>query len=123
MTLAHEATHVLLHRNLFPSDKGQGMLFALDDESSDDGRHGTYQHLERNEGRRGPVDYREVQANKGMAALLMPKGLFLALCDSERVRLGFEPDSLLEGAAETYQLAKALGGLFDVSTGNPSRFG
>jgi hypothetical protein len=116
MTLAHEATHVLLHRNLFPADKGQGMLFALDDETSDDGRHGTYQHLERNEVRRGPVDYREVQANKGMAALLMPKGLFLTLCDSERQRLGFEPDSLLEGATETYQLAKALGGLFDVST-------
>lgn len=116
MTLAHEATHVLVHRSLFPSDKSQGTLFALDDESSDDGRHGTYQHLERNEGRRGPVDWREVQANNGMAALLMPKGLFLAFYGTERERLGFSPDSLLEGASETYQLAKALGSIFDVST-------
>lgn len=116
MTLAHEATHVLVHRSLFPSDKSQGTLFALDDESSDDGRHGTYQHLERNEGRRGPVDWREVQANNGMAALLMPKGVFITLCGTERERLEFAPESILEGAAETYQLAKALGGLFDVST-------
>lgn len=116
MTMAHEATHVLLHRSLFPADTNQGTLFALEDEPVNDGRHGTYQHLERNEGRRGLVDWREVQANNGMAALLMPKGLFLTLSESERERLGFTRESLLEGATETYRLAKALGGLFDAST-------
>lgn len=116
MTMAHEATHVLLHRSLFPMDRSQQTLFALEDEPSNDGRHGTYQHLERSEGCGGLVDWREVQANNGMAALLMPRGLFLKLCESERLRLGFSPDSFLEGASETYRLAKALGGLFDVST-------
>jgi hypothetical protein len=115
MTMSHEATHVLLHKSLFPANKNQQTLFALEDESADDGRHGVYQHLERSEEQRGPVDWREVQANKGMAALLMPKGLFLTLFESERVRLGLDSDSLLEGSPETRRLAKALGGLFDVS--------
>lgn len=115
MTMAHEATHVLLHKTLYPANNNQGMLFALEDDAATEGGHQTYQHLERNEGARGPVDWREVQANKGMAALLMPKELFLAMSESERERLVIDRESLLEGDAATYQLAKALAVLFDVS--------
>ncbi len=61
-TLAHEAAHLMFHRSLF------------------EGRTPS-QHGER-EAAHGPepaYDWREVQANMGMAALLMPRRLFLEL--------------------------------------------
>jgi hypothetical protein len=113
MTMAHEGTHVLLHKGLYPSDTRQQSLFADADES-DTGRDKSYQCLERNL-TRGGSDWREVQANKGMAALLMPKGFFLSLCQSERERLFGVSKPILKESAEATQLAKSLGKLFDVS--------
>lgn len=114
MTMAHEATHVLLHKSLFPSDARQQSLFALDDDNSDSGSNRHYQCLERNLDRGGP-DWREVQANKGMAALLMPKALFLSLCQSERERLFNGSKPILKESSEAVRLARALSELFDVS--------
>jgi hypothetical protein len=72
-TLAHEAAHVLLHGFLFELNLGQEVMF--DDLPAEDPR--MLRCLKRDVvfARRGR-DPREVQANKGMAALLMPKTLF-----------------------------------------------
>lgn len=113
MTMAHEATHVLLHKSLFPSNTNQQTLFSLEDESGS-GREKPYQCLERNLNRGGP-DWREVQANKGMAALLMPKALFLSLYQSERERLFQASMPILKDSHEADRLTKSLSGLFDVS--------
>ena len=73
-TLAHEASHVVLHRMLFELNPEQGSLFP-DGEATGPTllrclkREVTYRTIGR--------DWREVQANRGMAALLMPKTLFL----------------------------------------------
>src|SRR5882724_4003004 len=69
-TLAHEAAHVLMHRTLFEMVGEQGSLFEADESNR------TSQRLMRClKGdvlfRDGATDWREVQANRGMAALLM----------------------------------------------------
>lgn len=78
-TLAHEASHVILHACLFTSDPNQGTLFALDEDGPQE--HSLHRCLKRNVLFRGQVsDWREVQANMGMAALLMPRKVFAAAC-------------------------------------------
>lgn len=79
-TLAHEAAHVVLHRYLFdpamtwsssslPPSTGQGSaLFRCSNvDPVPDGALGRT---------RTRSDWREVQANRGMAALLMPRPIF-----------------------------------------------
>ena len=83
MTMAHEATHVLLHKGLYATDPNQ-RTFGWVGESAEQSDC-TYQCLERNlSAGKHRGDSREVQANGGMAALLMPKSFFLAACESER---------------------------------------
>ena len=74
-TLAHEAAHVLLHGFIFELNADQTTLFSTGT-SEADGR--LFRCLKREVLFVGRFsrDPREVQANKGMAALLMPKGLF-----------------------------------------------
>jgi hypothetical protein len=73
-TLAHEAAHVMLHSFLFELNADQETLF--DNEPADQAR--LFRCLKREVvfAGRGGRDPREVQANKGMAALLMPRTLF-----------------------------------------------
>jgi IrrE N-terminal-like domain len=87
-TVAHEATHVLVHRCLFDLQEGQRSLF--DDPDAADKQ---FKHLQRcmkgNVLFRGTTsDWREIQANMGMAALLMPKGLFVEAFSQEMRCLG-----------------------------------
>lgn len=70
-TLAHEAGHVLLHRSLF--EFGTGTLFGPP--ASESSRRQLQRCLERDVGQ-AASDWREVQANQAMAALLMPKSVF-----------------------------------------------
>ena len=81
-TLAHEATHVVLHRMLFEVPPEQGELF----DSGFDSRPGLLRCLKRDVvfGSRNN-DWKEVQANMGMAALLMPSDVF---SDVVRVVIG-----------------------------------
>lgn len=75
-TLAHEAAHVVLHRRLFEFDENQTTLFA-DERPASDGPQ-LLRCLKRDVAHRVRTsDWREVQANKGMAALLMPKPVFV----------------------------------------------
>lgn len=73
-TLAHEASHIILHRFLFDVDLHQGQLFA---EPSEQRHPVAMRCLKRDAGYRSRTsDWREVQANQGMAGLLMPQKLF-----------------------------------------------
>ena len=83
-TVAHEAAHILLHAGLArtplvtPHESGQS-IDAIADE-------------------RPGSDWREVQANMGMAALLMPRGPFLAearrVLESQPIFLPLRPEAL-----------------------------
>jgi hypothetical protein len=91
-TLAHEAAHVVLHRGLFDPQLAllQHPLAATTTTSASlfrcsatDVTAVVDSELAR---RKGSYDWREVQANKGMAALLMPRPIFrrvLLLAQSE----------------------------------------
>jgi hypothetical protein len=111
-TLAHEAAHVLLHQVLFDIDPNQESLF-----DSADGLEGS--RLMRCLKRevtfvKAVSDWREVQANRAMAALLMPKSIF-----QEVARLEFDRLRQLVGTALTSdssdRVAGTLSGRFDVS--------
>lgn len=79
-TMAHEGSHILLHRVLFELNPDQGMLF---DAARGSARPRLLRCLQRNIVGRGSGDWREVQANRGMAALLMPASLFADLTRAE----------------------------------------
>lgn len=74
-TVAHEAAHLILHRILFDVDMNQGTLFPEATLPAKDQR--LQRCLKRDVGHRSFVsDWKEVQANRGMAALLMPRSVF-----------------------------------------------
>ncbi len=106
-TLAHEAAHVLLHRSLYEIDATQTSLdFELHN------ANGPIVCLKR-EARFGSLtrDWREIQANMCMAALLMPRKIFRVAMDDERRRLGVDASATKGGFA----LVAALAARFDVS--------
>lgn len=78
-TLAHEAGHVILHRCLFEFAVGNMSLFG----SSGDGGRQLQRCLKRDATYAGTGDWREVQANQAMAALLMPKTFFMRVARAE----------------------------------------
>jgi hypothetical protein len=95
-TLAHEASHVLLHRSLFESSRSQLCVFGSEGQEESVAPR-IFHSLKRDVGfanRSG--DWREIQANKGMAALLMPKAIFLQVCDREVERSPISKPSLRE---------------------------
>ena len=111
-TLAHEAAHVLLHRVLFEVPQGQGALFDTDAQP----RPTLMRCLKRDvtAGRRAS-DWREVQANQGMAALLMPRKLFVGVAHTIREGLALMPFPLFDGSIECKRLVLALATRLDVS--------
>ena len=75
-TLAHEAAHVILHRTLYELPSAQGSFWdQTDSQSPSLARCFRWDIMTA----RAPSDWREVQANRGMAALLMPGMPFTAL--------------------------------------------
>ena len=77
-TLGHEAAHVILHRRLVDVPQAQGLLFSQCGESQ--AEPVVTQCFERYIWfARGAGDWKEVQANQGMASLLMPSGPFVAV--------------------------------------------
>lgn len=111
-TLAHEAAHVLLHRILYELDDMQRGLFAATDTPPEDAK--LHRCLKRDISLIGVADWREVQANRGMAALLMPRPLFLGaaqaiLADTDR------SSPLTAGSARHTALVETLARRFSVS--------
>lgn len=103
---------MLLHRVLFEVPLGQAELFdAYDSPNST-----LLRCLKRDvaPGRRAS-DWREVQANMGMAALLMPRKLFLEIARAVRPDLAPTPFPLVDGSPDGDRLGRELATRFDVS--------
>jgi hypothetical protein len=83
-TVAHEASHVILHKVLFDEGPAQQGTFLFAEEAKPEAPR-VFRSLKRDVSFVGCAsgDWREVQANKGMAALLMPKPVFLEVCQRE----------------------------------------
>ena len=113
-TLAHEVAHVLLHRLLYEFDDIQRGLFAVASNTS--GPAKLHRCLKRDIGFRDRLqDWKEVQANMGMSALLMPKSLFLSVVKEERDRLDVSDRALRVGSPAHRALATILSRRFKVS--------
>jgi hypothetical protein len=114
MTVAHEASHVLLHQRLFHLDDRQTLLFPTDHDPDEELQ--CYRCLEHHlEGRVPGHDPREVQANRGMAALLMPKTFFLAQYAAELDALGRLDTGLDRDSLEVARVAQRIAAQLDVS--------
>ena len=111
-TVAHEGSHVLLHTCLFIVNPSQKSLFKVEHEQ--DPMH-VYRCMKREVSFvRAASDWKEIQANKGMAALLMPKSIFFDACRLEFERLGVEridrhtimADELASRMAKMFQVSR-----------------
>lgn len=115
-TMAHEASHVLLHRILFLNDVRQQPLF-------NPGKPEEAKTLFRCS--KGDVLFRtgmpsrsapeEVQANMGMAALLMPRTLFKQVAGDEIRGAGFATGILPHGTGQERTIVGSLAQRFEVS--------
>jgi hypothetical protein len=113
-TAAHEGCHVILHRCLFNLNPSQKSLFDLEEEVQGQEPSRLYRCLKREVSyARKASDWREVQANQGMAALLMPRPVFIAACRAEFERFGMERIDQHTAAAD--DLARRMAELFKVS--------
>lgn len=111
-TAAHEAGHVIVHACLFDLNPGQQVLFAAEDDAAPKAKR-LQRCLRRDVAHRGGGDWREIQANMCMAALLMPGPLFAAAFTQEVGRLGMR--RVERGSGNVRQLAAALAPRFEVS--------
>jgi len=109
-TLAHEAGHVVLHRVLFELRDGQRELFGSTGKTA----RGLMRCLKRDVGPRSHAsDWREIQANRAMAALLMPRRLFKTGARLQLTALGIaHPEA---GSNEAVAAARGLADMFAVS--------
>jgi len=113
-TIAHEASHVVMHRVLFEVNQNQESLFQIE---RDPEPERLMRCLKKNVLFRGggANDWREVQANMGMAALLMPQSLFGRLADKVAQQHRFAPEALSTGSVAATTLTAEMAALFDVS--------
>jgi IrrE N-terminal-like domain len=120
-TMAHEGSHILLHRYLFDSEMAQ--LVRGQTDGTQVQRAGLMRCLHRDitpvsaqewSQIRRHKDWREIQANRGMAALLMPGRLFklIAFQQMTNLSLGAVPtgsvaaDTLTAAMAEIFHVSK-----------------
>ena len=111
-TMAHEASHVVFHQRLFAPDPTQAQLLEVAKAESPQGDQRCLKRDVQFAGRNS--DWREIQANMGMAALLMPRALFCALCASELGIAAFDV-GVCTGTAEAGALAERMALRFQVS--------
>ena len=113
-TLAHEACHILFHRILFELDLDQDSLFPEPESRSE--LQGLMRCLKREVGYTTRAhDWREVQANRGMAALLLPRKVFQTVVLAETAELGLPTEDLRAGTEPTNLLVDRLSERFAVS--------
>lgn len=113
-TVAHEACHVLLHRLLFELDDLQHGLFPTP--APVNGPERLFRCLKRDVGfSRQVSDWREIQANMGMGALLMPRPVFLSAVKEARGLLGVGNAAIAAGSAVHERLVAVLASRFTVS--------
>jgi hypothetical protein len=112
-TLAHEASHVLMHRVLFEVQAGQGSLFRVDE--SNEQRQLMRCQKRAVLFRAGGSDWREIQANMGMAALLMPARFFSRLVGSVVDEQGLSRSQLTSGTPAHRRLVELVAERMEVS--------
>ena len=111
-TMAHETAHILLHRYLFEPDLDQLQLFPTPD-SVVANQDRLMRCLKRDIGEATTSDWREVQANRGMAALLMPRTLFKRVTFQTMSAAGVV--EVMIGSAAAQALAAEVAAVFQVS--------
>jgi hypothetical protein len=113
-TMAHEASHVVMHRMLFEASQNQQGLFPTEPEKES---HQLMRCLKQAVLFRGGgvSDWREVQANMGMAALLMPQRLFLELASGVIKKLHLSGTDLTVGSATAAAVSTEMAVFFSVS--------
>ena len=112
-TVAHEASHVLMHRILFDRARGQNSLFGVEEPA---GGGQLMRCLKKNVlFRGGGSDPREVQANMGMAALLMPERFFRTLISDLIRDLNLDAEKLVTGSSLAERLAMLVRDRCEVS--------
>ena len=113
-TMAHESSHVVMHRVLFELNQGQESLFHMQDKPEP---QRLMRCLKKNVLFRGggTNNWREIQANMGMAALLMPQSLFRQLAGEVAERRGLAGDALNIGSVAAATLTAEMATLFMVS--------
>lgn len=84
-TMAHEAAHLILHRILYDP---QLIQLSLNNMSRPSDRAQLLRCGQGDISFRKATDWREIQANLGMAALLMPRGRFIASVQASIKALG-----------------------------------
>jgi hypothetical protein len=111
-TLAHEGAHVILHRPLFEVSEIQGDLFR--EAGTLSSKEVVIKCFKKNVGfSKVRVEWREYQANRGMAALLMPQQL---VKEVTRRRLGSVSGKLKEEhSSESTLLIESISQAFEVS--------
>lgn len=115
-TLAHEAAHVLLHEPLCPSQHpDQENLFEEEPPSSKRCLQRCFARDIFPSPGRPPSDWREVQANKGMAALLMPRPVFCEAACQQIRQAGWSEDQIFQDSPEAQILTVELARFFQVS--------
>lgn len=110
-TMAHEASHVIFHRILFELAENQEELFGGTGGRKEDR---LFRCLKRQVAFGGGTDWREYQANRGMAALLMPRDCFREVVAQEMKRLTIT-GGVAAGSPAEKCLAEAVSGRFAVS--------
>lgn len=111
-TVAHEGVHIIFHRSLFETPIDQVSLF---EESAEDKAPGRVQCLKRDVSFKIVADWREYQANRGMAAMLMPRELFTRTAYEHCDLLGLDPLRLEFEEDNSINLAYGLSRFFCVS--------
>jgi hypothetical protein len=103
-----------MHRVLFMVEGDQEQLFRTDSPRQDSQR--LMRCLKKNVlFRGGGSDWREVQANLGMAALLMPRAIFRGVAEAAVARLGFNSGDLVTGSRPAATVAAELATICEVS--------
>ncbi len=113
-TLAHEAAHVLLHEPLFKNGTQTPSLF--DDLSATPEVQQLTRCSDANIARHtAKTDWKEFQANQGMAALLMPRKLFIQVLSNEVFNIDSFIKELAESPSKLHTFASYIAGRFNVS--------
>lgn len=111
-TLAHEGSHIILHRPLFELSMIQGNLFRESEDISS--KEVVIKCYKKNVGfSRGQTDWREFQANRGMAALLMPQHLLKEV--TGQLLKSYQDKLLEERSKEAFLLITNISEKFQVS--------
>lgn len=114
-TLAHEGSHILLHRCLFQLNPDQAGLFDTFGETASIPDERSQRCLKREARFGGGTDWREVQANKGMASLLMPRPVFFEVFRKELELAGWLHTPVERHSPKAHVLITKLAALFQVS--------